>query len=378
MRNIKAVGIGVAGVSVALVTASLGFIAGRVVSPAQRAAMAAPPPVTVATAKAERRVLNHTTVARGVVRFPSQQVVVLPAGPGVVTHTTLKAGKHVKVGSVLVEVNGHPVVAFASPFPPFRDLKAGDSGRDVQVVKTALKAMALPAASRYATLQSTELSALDRFLQKRGYRLPITESGCPVASEGSADAGSCAPTKKLYLPASWWAGIADLPTVIASPGPVVGQSLGGDVPALTVSGGRLSLEVTFPGEAADVRANSAIRFVGDDQQDRQWTVDSVEDLKQTDDGSGPQLRVRTVESIDPALVEVTGKVTFGSTEPTPLLSVPLTALVAGSSGEVAVRVLGAGGEQVEVPVQVGVQADGWAAVTDESGTLTEGVEVVLG
>ena len=118
------------------------FASGLVRTPADVAAMAAPPPPSVITEQVQRRVLESDLVARAVVA-PAQVVIIGPqatasGGRAVVTRTPLNAGDPVKAGTSVLEVSGRPVIVMPGSIPMYRDLRPGQTGRDVQQLQSAL------------------------------------------------------------------------------------------------------------------------------------------------------------------------------------------------------------------------------------------------
>ena len=104
--------------------------------------MAAPPPPSVITEQVQRRVLESDLVARAVVA-PAQVVIIGPqatasGGRAVVTRTPLNAGEPVKAGTCVLEVSGRPVIVMPGSIPMYRDLRPGQTGRDVQQLQSAL------------------------------------------------------------------------------------------------------------------------------------------------------------------------------------------------------------------------------------------------
>lgn len=130
----------------AAVLVSVGGVlaAGTIKSPAQAAADARPPKPAPLTAPVEHRVLVSSVITRGQVKA-TQSLRVKPqiTGPEssvspVVTRLPLRQGDAVRLGSVLVEVSGRPVIALQGTLPSYRDLRPGATGADVRQLQHAL------------------------------------------------------------------------------------------------------------------------------------------------------------------------------------------------------------------------------------------------
>jgi hypothetical protein len=109
-------------------------------SPAQLAAEQRPAPPTVLTAPVKRQVVGASVVLRGTVAG-SREIQATPvpvttgaeggaAGPPL-TAVRKSQGDTVNAGEVIVEVAGRPLVALPGDEPAYRDLRPGDSGKDV-------------------------------------------------------------------------------------------------------------------------------------------------------------------------------------------------------------------------------------------------------
>ena len=133
-------------VVLAVVSAGVGFAAGRTIkSPADAAADAEPPEASLITVPVELRVLSSNVVVRGDARLEGSVDVTVDASAGlttggvaVVTGTTLTDGEVLEEGSVLIEVSERPVIALEGELPMFRSLGPGSRGDDVAQLQEAL------------------------------------------------------------------------------------------------------------------------------------------------------------------------------------------------------------------------------------------------
>ena len=126
-----------------VVSASVGWVAGRSVqSPAQVAAKTAPPSPSLITVPVQSRRLSSDIIVRGVVRYGGVQSVTI-------IHSSLKSSPDIltvppTVGAALPEgksamtISGRPVFVFAGAIPVYRDLTPGAIGDDVRQLQAAL------------------------------------------------------------------------------------------------------------------------------------------------------------------------------------------------------------------------------------------------
>ncbi len=118
------------------------LLTGRIQTPEQMLADAAPPTPSLVTFPAEYRVLAEPVVLRGQVR-PGPSVAVTPPAAAigeasVITSVPVRSGIEMREGLVVVVRCGEPMFAFVLPFPLWRDLAGGLSGPDVTAVQQAL------------------------------------------------------------------------------------------------------------------------------------------------------------------------------------------------------------------------------------------------
>lgn len=375
----------------AVVTAGLAFTAGRVTSPEQRAATAAPPTPTTPTAQLEMRSVHPAVHGRGEVVYPAPTSVRLPAqgdGADVVTGVTVVKGRKVSPLDVLVEVVGHPVLAIECAFSGYRDVRIGDSGPDVRAVKASLSKAGKPV-STGPKITASDMSMLESIVQADGYALPRAaspgdaapngSSGSAGESGGPASSGGAAGNPTPYLPGGWWAGIATLPATVVSPGPVVGESLSESERRLTVSTGAPSLSFTpqYPIEGT-VPRGSRVSFEPDTGKNPAWASQLIKDATGalTTAGEPAPMVLRTGEELGRALVGVVGKATLTPPGSDRVLTAPITALRVGKGGEVVV-VLVDGQTRREVPVIPGDEANGWVEISADDDRLLAGATVEL-
>lgn len=370
-----------AAVLVAVVTASLAFVAGRLTSPQQRAADSAAPAVSVATATVALRLIHRPVVGRGEVGFANPLVVRFPSmgeGGDTVTHTPLRPGNEVVNGAAILEVAGHPVIAVEAPFSPYRDLRAGDSGRDVTVLLHALRQAAYPVIGT-TTLTARDLKGIESKMSSWGYHLPREPSTAAVSSPVVTSAPSGTPTEALLLPAAWWVGIPSLPATMVSPGPGVGDSLATASHPMTVttSGPILSMTPQVPLVDA-LPGGLSVTFTVDGGE--RWTGHlraPVKPSAASDGGTAQSISLLATEVIPSRLVGKVGKLEVAYAGAHPELAVPLTALAEAEDGSINVLARLSGSGTVPISVTLGDQSDGWVAITSGDSRLREGTVVEL-
>lgn len=118
------------------------FAAASFQSPAQMAANAAPPPPGDIVAEVTFGALSEQITARSDVVRESAASVQVATGSGdqsVVTAVGVPAGSEVRVGAVVLEVSGRPVIATTGAFPYYRDLVEGATGPDVEQLQRFLR-----------------------------------------------------------------------------------------------------------------------------------------------------------------------------------------------------------------------------------------------
>ena len=171
-------------------------------SPGQIASDAAAPPPSVITAPVEQGVLAETLTVQGEVRAGDQTSASLTAagegGVAVVTDAPVAIGSQVSPGQVVLEINAQPVFALPGAFPFFRDLRTGDTGRDVEQLQRALNTAGYSTTADGIFGLETERS-LTSLYADHGYEVPKEV----VAEDGSAATEDApAPTQEPSSPSN--------------------------------------------------------------------------------------------------------------------------------------------------------------------------------
>ena len=324
------------------------------------AGQGAPAPATQAVTRQD---LTATTPVTATLGYAGSFTV---TGQGGGTLTWLPpAGQVIRQGQVLYKTgNGSPVVLLYGRVPDWRAMSVGTTGQDV--------------------------TQLNHDLADLGYarRADIAAAGWNYYSWETAYAVQ---QLEEHLGVSFPPGSLSLGQVVFKPQALrvsqVTGSLGGpdSGPVLTATSDRQV--VTIPLDASgqsEVKAGDAVSITLPDGTTTPGVVSSVGTVATTSgSGGSPTTTIpvqvnltdpKAAESLDQALVTV--NITTASS-PGPVLAVPVTALVAQSSGAYVVEVVGPGNTRRWVPVQVGPVFDDTDGLVQVTGNLTPGQQVVV-
>jgi hypothetical protein len=329
----------------------IGILATLVATPspdeaaAERKSPTLPPPTTVV----ERKVL------REVLRAPCEQAATsttvappdLPAGqPYVVTAIDHTGSAVVRTGQRLAVVSGHPLVAFVTTLPFYRDISVGATGPDVLALERALHDRGL-------------ISTADRYFDA---------TSASVVAGLYAQAGGSVAASGFILNAS-----VSVPpgSRVASTNATVGDVVRGNDPLLALSADsrRLLCHVS-----ADTPATVGRRL---SVESPDGTIAAVA-VDKVIPGSGSDLGRVEVRPLGPSTDLAAGELLI-ETEATasPVLAVPVSALFSGADGSLTLHQLDSG-EVTEVPVRAGVSVAGYVEVVPLTfGAVHAGDDVVL-
>ena len=322
------------------------------------------------TALVTRRTLvSRTQVSATLADAGSYSVVNQALG----TLTSLPAaGKVVRQGQVLYQVDGQTVVLLYGHVPAWRTLSAGMTGTDVRELNTALvqlgyaSAAALGPPAGWDYFGSETAYALEQFQAHLGMAHPT---------------GSLSLGQAVFLPSAvkitaWGTAIA--PGVTATPGAAL-MTATSDSPVVTIA-----LDTS---QQAEIRAGDTVSVTLPSGATTPGVVTSVGTVATTNASTGATtitvlvaLKHRAVArhlSSAPVTVSITTGVVRDA------LVVPVTALLAQpaqgageAGGGYAVEVTGAGGHHL-VPVSVGMIDNATGLVQVTSGRLAVGQRVVV-
>jgi peptidoglycan hydrolase-like protein with peptidoglycan-binding domain len=280
------------------------------------------------------------------------------------TYTAVPSvGQVLRQGQVLYQVNQSPVVLLYGPVPAYRDLSEGTTGADVRQLNGDLVALG------YAAAAELDPSS-DYFGAETAHAVEQWQAQLGVSQTGSVSLGQV-----VFLPSAIRVtavqGFAGAP---AGPGSL----------ALTASS--TIPQVTIDLDAAEqsyVRAGDGVTITLPDLQTTPGVVTSVGTVASAAaPGSGsPGATIPVqVRMVDPAaaggLDQAPVQVSITTASVPDALAVPVTALLATTSGGYQVEVAGPGGRDRFVPVRLGLFDDAAGLVQVTGRGLGAGQRVV--
>lgn len=310
------------------------------------------------TARVERGELAAAVSVDGTLTFRARRdgspYSVINQAQGVLTSLP-EVGANVRCGDVLYRVDDEPVLLLCGAVPAYRDLHAGDAGRDVRQLNRNLRVRGAGAA--FTSRTAAALRALQR-------------------DKGFEETGQLGRGDAVFLPA---------PVRIAK---VTGE-LGGDArpgaPVAQATSDALEvqvyLEASQPGE---VKTGDRAQITLPGSRSVRGTVDRLGRVAQAPaeqkaDAGGATIpayirldRPEEARGFDSAPVQVD----ISTAGVKGALSVPVTALVGRSGGGFAVEVVHDGGRRALVAVKLGL-FDTTGGRVQVEGALREGDRVVV-
>jgi hypothetical protein len=331
-------------------------------TPGSRPGAAAP-----ATAVVTRQDLTATTPETATLGY-AQVYAVTGQGSGTLTWLP-SPGQLIGQGQVLYKTgDGTPVVLLYGTVPDWRALGEGMTGQDVSQLNHDLVGMG------WADRSDVVLLGWDYYSWETAYAVQQMED---------------------HLGVAWPPGSLSLGQVVFEPEALrvaqVTGSLGGsaDGPVLTATSGRQVVTIALDAsQQTEVRAGDAVSIALPDGSTTPGVISSVGTVATTSSsapgqGEGPAATTIavTVTLVHPQAAgtldqaPVTVNITT-ETSPGPVLAVPVTALLAQSSGGYDVEVAGPGSARRYVPVTPGIYDDA-AGLVQVTGALTAGERVVV-
>ncbi|MFD9965121.1 peptidoglycan-binding protein [Amycolatopsis sp. NPDC058986] len=437
----------------AVVLFTAGGVAGAafVKSPAQLAAEERPVAPTVLTAPVKRQVVGTTVVVRGTVAGTDDvQATPVPAGgpagaaagpKPVVTAVRKAAGDTVNAGDVLVEVSGRPLVALPGTEPAYRDLRPGDTGKDVAGLRRALAELGFPSAGDPdGVFGAATKRAVRAYYERLGFAVPTTGGAGGASGEDQAatqaaqDAvtqakrrlrdvseGQAAPgqpasphvvedaradlrtaEKRLadldartgpMVPQAELVFLPSFPARVTKQGAQPGKAV--EAPLVTLSSGRLQVigrldpadrSLVQPGAVAEIdsevtgfRGAGKVAAIGEQPQNPPSASGDQQGKGQASGTSYVAVTITPDTPLEPALIGQDVRLTlkFAQTGG-PVLAVPSAAVTSSGDGRTRVVVAGAAGTQRTVEVRAGRSGGGLVEITPVAGDLAEGDQVVIG
>lgn len=424
--------------SAAAVVAVAVLIASTLVrSPAQHALDQQPPPPSNITAEVVEKVLQQIVITRGAVEA-ARSIDVVPTANGadkvIVTSLPVDAGDPVKQGDLLATIAGRPLIALGGDAPLYRDLRPGTTGPDVVMVQKSLITLKLlkgepsgqfdgdtQAAVKklYKQLKVTPLATADldpeETARLTAARRAVVEAqrqydDAVAARENSAgearddaqrdvnrawedlqlaetELAALLATTGTVLPAGEVVAVPSFPasilTVDARPGSDLADTEDGLL--MTISVGDLIVTgLLAEGDHSVAAEGASVRIIDETQQDEiEGTLVKVGEFDPAPDTGAagypftiePRKRFPADWNGKPVRVDI-----LVAETPAPVLVVPVTAIRGLPDGSSIVRIVdsdGAEGGVREVPVDVGLVAQGEAEISSTDPSLRAGVKVLV-
>jgi hypothetical protein len=283
------------------------------------------------------------------------------------TYTALPAmGQVIRQGQVLYRVDGSPVVLLRGEVPAYRSLSEGMAGADVRQLNADLVTLG------YASRAEVDPSSC-YFSAETGYAVERLQAHLGVSQTGTVSIGQV-----VFLPS-----VIRVATVPA----VLGGSAAPGLPALTASS--TTPLVTIGLEAAQqsyVRVGDGVTITLPDLRTTPGVVTSVGTVASTaSPGSGTPGSLDATIPVDvtmrdPAaaagLDQAPVQVSITTASVQNALAVPVTALLATTSGGYQLEVAGPAGHDRFVPVTLGLFDDAAGQVQVAGHGLRAGLQVV--
>lgn len=273
------------------------------------------------------------------------------------------AGRVVRQGRVLYEVNGQPVVLLYGSVPAYRTLAAGAvasdvTGRDVRQLNRDLVALGYATRSQLSPSSDEFSSATKDAVEKLQAHLGVKQTG------------SLALGQAVFLPRA-----VRVTKVLAAPGKPTGPGM----PVLFATS--TARQVTVALDAAEqsyVKAGDTVMVTLPDGKATPGRVSSVGKVATS---SGTPTVTVEVRPLHPAatgtLDQAPVKVAITTATVKNALVVPVAALLALGRGGYAVEVAGPGGRHHLVPVSLGLFDDAAGLVQVSGSGLVAGQRVVV-
>lgn len=179
---------------VALLSLIAGLVLGRfVVSPAEAAAEAEPPPAGLVTVPVAFGPLTNDVTIRADVGYDDPVAVTIDTsglpGTAIVTGQVPAAGAELSALSIALELAGRPVIVLPGDLPSYRTLRIGVSGPDVSQFKAAMRSVGLDAGDPANPLVDEQAStAVPSLYAQVGYAAPAPDPEAVAAVRGAQTA----------------------------------------------------------------------------------------------------------------------------------------------------------------------------------------------
>lgn len=225
-----------------------GFVAASfVLSPAESAARATPPPAGPISVPVTRSVLHSQVVTRGDVNYSDPVTITIPAGSGtqVLTGRVPEAGSEVVEGMVLAEISGRPVLVLGGGLPSYRTLVPGSTGPDVRQLQEALARLGYAPGEVDGVYDGEVAAAVAALYTAAGYPAPAPAAEAAAALEAARQREQAAGRQ---VPD------ADAALTAAGKGPTRSAKLAADAAVNAAAAALAQAQAQQPADAAAVQA----------------------------------------------------------------------------------------------------------------------------
>ena len=364
-----------------LVVLGLGgwLVASKVVSPAQVAARAEPPPPVPVTAPLQKGYLHAPISLNAKAQYENSLAVQAPAAiTGVVTHIEDVLGQAVGSGDDVMRVNGRPVFLLAGQFALYRDIDPGAAGDDVAAVQEGLRAAGYSTGrDKTGTYGTGTQAAIRKLYRNAGQSAPevpleTQPASAPVAEGQPARVAPVVTGPRIAQ--SELLMIHGLPAVVQSVAPV-GTQVTGDTALFTLSGGSMTLSATVPTSSLGALAVGAQGTLTDSSG--QSAAAQLTSIAAAASGTDSILTFTTPSQVQ-AGTDYVITVENPANEDGQTLLAPMAAVVSRGGGSYVY--VNNGGTFVEVPVTVVGSVGGVAGIEpgESAVPLEAGTEVKVG
>lgn len=362
----------------AVLMAAAGLGASTLVkSPQQVAAEAAAPAPSLITAAVERRVLREAVVLRGTVE-PDRALEVKPVlgdGRSIISSRTVGAGDRIAAGTVLAEISGRPLIALPGPVPPYRDIRTGMKGPDVEQLQSALGEVGYRITDRDGVFGPSTERAVRKLYQARDYDPPLEKAPEPATTPSPA--ATPAPPH-VFLPMSEVYYIRSLPARVTKVKAGLGAEVTGTI--LTVSVGNLVVRGTLaPADRDLVEPGMPVEIL--DEATERTVAGKLATIGELRPGEGSEnghpVTVSATKALPAGFAGVDVRLTVTSaTTGQAVLVVPVSAIFSAADGSTQVLRALDGDRREPVTVRTGNSTGGFVEVSGDG--LAEGGRVVVG
>ncbi len=362
-------------------------------SPHDVAAQSAAPPATTLIAVARWQVLREAITVQGIVRSSRMIKVTARAPYATVTLTQMrvKPGDRVRLGQVIAQIDGRPVMLLRGRLPAYRNLHVGDHGPDVAQLQRALQGLGYADFDSPGYFGQSTALALLMFYRHIGYDAPVyhrrlrraTPQAGPAVSGIANRPAATELIPSAYLPRNEVVFIPAKSALVASVAARVGDLVRNSVVLTLATGNPYVSGVLSQHQAARARRGMSAQIVAASPRLAVRGMVARIGTLPTRDGppaGGYRVLVRPRRALPQRMIGARVRLTLiAPVTSAPVLIVPVAAILGAGHGRAAHVVKLTAGHRVRVAVFTGPTADGLVAVQSvRRGELRPGDRVLIG